>query len=241
MQKTTSATERAGALVCDYFGQAFTLLDELTPRISHNIRVASSVAPLTAARLDILIEPFAKEALNFTGIKLHGAGFIAAIDFLTDAQSHLAWWQGPQHSKLVLASQSVNKEHIDYSGLEWYRVPATTGAIHVAGPYVDYLCSDEYTVTVAAPVIQESRFIGVTAIDVLVDTVEGSLVEPMAAIANNLTLINGVGRVVLSTDPEQATGMAIRGHDLERFDRTDCNGFDLAVLQDRENGTTAGR
>lgn len=35
-----------------------------------------------------------------------------------------------------------------------------------AGPYVDYLCTDEYSLTLSAPVELAGRFVGVAAADV---------------------------------------------------------------------------
>ncbi len=84
----------------------------------------------------------------------------------------------------MLASQSLNKENIDYSALEWYRVPMTTGEPHVAGPYVDYLCSDEYTITIAVPADVDGERIGVAGLDLLVSAVERDLTHRFAALGS---------------------------------------------------------
>ena len=40
----------------------------------------------------------------------------------------------------------------DYTVLPWFTVPRETGRRHVTGPYVDWLCTQEYTLTFTVPV-----------------------------------------------------------------------------------------
>ena len=194
--------------------------------------IAALVADGTGNRagLDAVVEPYALRTLALQAVPVHGAGFIAAVDLLADARSHLAWWQGEDRRRLVLASQSVNKEHIDYSELEWYRVPMSTGLPHVAGPYVDYLCSDEYTITITVPVVIEETPLGVAALDLLVSEVERELTPRFTALGQQVTLVNGVGRVVVSTDPRCAAGDSVRGSRLAPLPRIPCQGVALDVI-----------
>ena len=186
------------------------------------------------------MKPYAKKTLALTSVPVYGAGFIAAIDLLADSRSHLAWWQGKNQSQLILASQSVNKELIDYSELEWYRVPMVSGKPHVAGPHVDYLCSDEYTITVAVPVPGEGSFAGVAGLDLLIDAVERDLTPQLRAMGGEVTLVNAVGRVVISTDPSWATGDSVKGSRLAELPRASCEGVALDVIFDPNNGGLSG-
>lgn len=217
-------------LVTEYFGRAIDALASWNNALAAEIADLRRTAPLTSDRLDALVEPDAQAIFDAIDLPVYGAGFIAALDSLADANSHLAWWQGPERTQLVLAAQSVNKEHIDYSELEWYRVPLETGQPHVAGPYVDYLCSDEYTITVAAPVHVDGEFVGAVALDLLIDRVERDLTPRLAAFGDDISIVNGVGRVLLSTSPARATGDTIRGDDVDAFDRYPCTGMALDVL-----------
>jgi len=217
-------------LVADYFGRAIGALESWSPLIAADIAAARASGPFTTDRLDDVVEPYAHRIFDSLDLPVYGAGFIAALDSLADAGSHLAWWQGAERTKLVLASQSVNKEHIDYSELEWYRVPQATGEAHVAGPYVDYLCSDEYTITVAAPISIDDDFIGVAGLDLLIDRVEQDLTPHLTGFAADVTIINGVGRVLLSTDARRETGDTLRGDALAGFERHPCPGMALEVL-----------
>lgn len=227
---TRTAVHEAAAIVEGYFGTPIrTLLSWVEP-LAARIDYEQRIGPLTRARLDGMVEPYALDALDLPDVPVYGAGFIAAIDLLADARSHLAWWQGTERRQLVLASQSVNKEHIDYSELEWYRVPLSSGEPHVAGPYVDYLCSDEYTITIAVPVTIDGAFAGVAGLDLLVGEVERQLTPRFAALGHQVTLTNGVGRVVVSTDPRCATGDSVRGSRLAELPRATCHGVALDVI-----------
>lgn len=225
-----TSTEHPVDLVTEYFGRALDALAAWNTALADEIAVMRRTGPITTDRLDDVVEPSALRLFDTVDLPVYGSGFIAALDSLSDANSHLAWWQGPERAQLVLASQSVNKEHIDYSELEWYRVPHATGEPHVAGPYVDYLCSDEYTITVAAPVHIDGEFVGAVALDLLIDRVERDLTPRLAAFGDDISIVNGVGRVLLSTSPSRETGDTIRGDDLADFERFPCPGMALDVL-----------
>ncbi|MEP6745039.1 MAG: cache domain-containing protein [Gemmatimonadota bacterium] len=179
---TTPVAEQAVAIVSDYFRTPINSLEASADALSRELARARTSGRMTAAVLDELVEPHAQLTLDLAGTSVYGAGFIAAVDLLSDARSHLAWWQGPERHRLVLAAQSVNKERIDYNELEWFRIPMATGAPHVAGPYVDYLCSDEYMMTVASPVQLDGEFVGVAGLDLLIDSVERQLVPLLEAL-----------------------------------------------------------
>ncbi|MFD5225180.1 cache domain-containing protein [Microbacterium sp. NPDC058342] len=233
MSITITDRTEAAQIVEQYFGTPIrTLLDWVAP-CAAELADALENGALTRARLDAVVEPYALRTLELDAVPVYGAGFIAAIDLLADASGHLAWWQGEERRKLALASQSVNKEHIDYSELEWYRVPMGTGAPHVAGPYVDYLCSDEYTITIAVPAMVGEARLGVAGLDLLVSEVERELTPRFAALGQQVTLTNGVGRVVVSTDPRCATGDSVRGSRLADLPRIPCEGVALDVIVER--------
>lgn len=227
---TTETPTEAARIVEQYFGAPIRMLLDWVDPCAQELAELRAAGGLTRARLDAVVEPYALRTFTLEDVPVYGAGFIAAIDLLPDARSHLAWWQGEERRKLVLASQTVNKEHIDYSELEWYRVPMMTGVPHVAGPYVDYLCSDEYTITIAVPATASDLRLGVAGLDLLVSEVERELTPRFAALGQQVTLTNGVGRVVVSTDPRCATGDSVRGSRLAQLPRVSCAGVALDVI-----------
>lgn len=88
-----------------------------------------------------------------------------------------------------------------YSRREWFTVPLEPGAGHITGPYVDFLCTDEYTLTFTVPVTARGRIVGVAGADIFVESIEDLLLDRLREIDPRATLINGVGRVVVSADP----------------------------------------
>lgn len=206
MEQRQRQRPAAAQLVCDFFDTAFALLEDWKPDLAGELAAATTDGPLTIARLDDLVRPYAALTLSETRIPVYGAGFIAAIDLLRDARGHLSWWQGPDREQLSLAWSIINKEHLDYSEFEWYRVPMATGKAHLSGPSVDYLCSDEYTITISTPVSIRGTFAGVAALDLLVDSVERQLVPALREESDRATLINSSDRIIASTDPHLAPG-----------------------------------
>lgn len=225
---TSPTAEQAAEIVSNYFRASMGELEGMSAPLAVALRPELSAETLTTAKLDALVEPFAMRLLDMPDVPVYGAGFIAAIDMLADARSHLSWWQGDGRRKLVLAAQSVNKERIDYSELEWFRVPMTTGSTHVAGPYVDYLCSDEYTITIATPVYVNDAFVGVVAYDLLIEEVERRLTPRLDELGLDVTITNGVGRVVISTNPLHATGDFVREATASK--RSQCGDLALDVI-----------
>jgi hypothetical protein len=82
-------------------------------------------------------------------------------------------------------------------------------ARHVAGPYVDYACTNEYALTVAAPVTIHDRFAGVAAADVLVSSLERQLLPALRTLSEPAVLLNSGGRVIASSSPQYASGMHV--------------------------------
>ncbi|MBH0116729.1 hypothetical protein I6E52_07695 [Salinibacterium sp. NG253] len=225
-----STAARAAAIVSQYFSAPIASLEATALLLGTELAASGNLGPLSSQQIDALVEPHALATVALPDVHIYGAGFIAAVGLLTDERNHLSWWQGDDPKRLLLAAQSVNKEHIDYSELEWFRVPMETGRGHVAGPYVDYLCSDEYTITIAAPVHIDGTFVGVAGLDLLIDSVERQLLPKLAELGDNVTLVNSVGRVVISTDPRHATGDAVRGGALAELERTACEGVALEII-----------
>ncbi|MBH0022924.1 cache domain-containing protein [Salinibacterium sp. SWN248] len=227
---STSTAARAAAIVSQYFSAPIASLEATALLLGTELAASGNLGPLSSQQIDALVEPHALATVALPDVHIYGAGFIATVGLLTDERNHLSWWQGDDPKRLLLAAQSVNKEHIDYSELEWFRVPMETGRGHVAGPYVDYLCSDEYTITIAAPVHIDGTFVGVAGLDLLIDSVERQLLPKLAELGDKVTLVNSVGRVVISTDPRHATGDAVRGGALAELERTECEGVALEII-----------
>lgn len=230
--------ERIAERIEGTFAPLFALVESWRTAVEDEFRssAARGVAP-TAAVLDPFLEALARPALTVPGGLVTGAGFVATPGVLADAPWHLAWWLREIHGldrgdrgsvrRLDAVSDPDSDQFRDYRQLEWWKVPERTGRRHVTGPYVDYLCTDDYTVTVTAPVAHGARMVGVVGIDVHVSRLERAIVPILRDAAGSGTVVNGSGRVVASSDSHRVTGALLRGDDVHR-----------AVTALREDGAT---
>ncbi|WP_459982535.1 cache domain-containing protein [Nocardioides sp. AN3] len=154
---------------------------------------------------------------------LVGAGFVAARDALSDKPLYLAWWQGDD--RRLLATPTLNAtDTFDYTRRPWFANPQLTGQPHLTGPYVDFVCTDEYTVTATAPVMVRGQMVGVVGADTLVETLEDMLLAGLRAAG--ATLVNEHGRAVVSADPHIGPGDRVT----DGGETLPCAGLPLALV-----------
>jgi hypothetical protein len=145
-----------------------------------------------------------------------GAGFIAAPGLLADVPAWLEWWQTTAEGgvrPLLPDLDPRRSAYSDYTHWDWFALPRDTGHRAVTGPYVDYLCSDEYGLTLSAPVEAGGRFAGVAAADVYLRHFEAAVLPLLRRLPGPAHLVNARGRVAASTDPARLTGSLTRGPD----------------------------
>ena len=195
------------AVVDAFFDGVFAPLQEWVPALAADLQVAGGA--LTGPALAELVRDGAFRVLDTGDRPLYGAGFCASPEVVGEGNP-LAWWQGEDRHLLASSTFGPGQAAIDLGRLEWFRVPKQTGSPHVAGPFVDYLCSNEITLTSSLPVIVDSEFWGVACADVLVARIEECLLPSIRGISG-AALVNAHGRVVVSTDPDRETGDMLRG------------------------------
>jgi hypothetical protein len=186
------ALESGIETVDEFFDGVFAPLDAWLPRLGEQLRQQLRGGPMSGAQLAALVEPEAHAILDASDRPLYGAGYCASESVVSEGNP-LAWWQGPERSLLASSTFGPGQAAIDLVRLEWYRVPLATGERHVAGPFVDYLCSNEITITSSIPVMLDGGFAGVVCADVLVSSLEGVLLPSVAQL------------------PEATLGRSIRG------------------------------
>lgn len=160
--------------------------------------------PPGAKQLNVVTRPLAAALVKGRRSPVVGAGFVAAENALADAAWHMAWWQGEAMEPLVLLSATSASD--TYIRREWFTKPMETGQSHVTGPYVDFLCTDEYTVTMTVPVAAAGRRVGVAGADVFVESLEHHLLPMLRVLHPAASLVNQAGRVVVSADAQLAAG-----------------------------------
>ncbi|WP_182904732.1 cache domain-containing protein [Microbispora sp. H13382] len=142
-----------------------------------------------------------------------GIGFIAAPGLLADAPWYLEWWQeNPSGApvRLLRNMDPASSAFYDYTHWDWYAGPSSGAERTVCGPYVDYLCTDEYSLTLSVPVVAGGSFAGVAAADVFVRRFEGAVLPALREIPGPAFLVNAEGRVVASNTASWVAGSVYR-------------------------------
>lgn len=130
-----------------------------------------------------------------------GAGVVTAPGLLADAPRWLEWWWGPDPEPLRVNLDPAAPDFYDYTTTEWYN--ATEPCL--AGPYVDYACTNEYAITMSVPV----PGFGVAAADILVASLERRVLPTLVALGRPVALTNAAGRIIASSAPELAPGLRV--------------------------------
>lgn len=193
-------------------------------RMGAELEGVLAAGPVDSATVVSAVEPHALGILDH-GVAF-GSGFVAARDALADRALYLAWWQGEERELLGESDAPASGAPFDYTRREWFRVPEETGRDHVTGPYVDYVCTDEYVVTCTAPVVVAGRMVGVVGADVLVETLERLLLATVSAAG--ATLVGDHGRTMVSADHRVAPGTLVDLSDVR--ERAACGDLPLTVV-----------
>jgi hypothetical protein len=205
------------AQVEQHFGPIVTELE----RVRDEVAALFETGPVTTASLRERLEPGSLEFLR--NPNLIGGGFVAAPGVLSDRRLYLVWWQGEERDFLGDADAPGTGEAIDYTRQPWYRSPERTGELTLVGPYVDFVCTDEYVMTTTMPVYAGGRMVGVAGADTLVETLETMLLPGLREAG--ATLVNGHGKAIVSADPQLATGAPLT----TARDMIPCRGLPLSV------------
>lgn len=162
-----------------------------------------------------------------------GAGVITAPGLLRSTPRWLEWWWNRPHGGVEALRANLDEEapdFFDYTTAEWYLVPAASRSRHAAGPYVDYLCTNEYAVTLSSPIYLGDELIGIAGADVLISSIERRVLPVLTKVPAGAVLTNSEGRVIASAAP----GVAV-GH------RLDLATVTSQGLQRQRNGSIAPR
>ncbi|SFB51085.1 hypothetical protein SAMN05216266_11519 [Amycolatopsis marina] len=160
------------------------------------------------------------QTLDGQGGLVVGAGFIAAPKVLADQEFGFEWWTSgnsvadERPTQLFISLDPASDHFLDYTRQSWFTVPRDTGRRHITGPYVDYLCTDEYTMTFTVPVPAPTGFAGVVGADVFVRECEHRLLPRLRTLPGRAALVNAQGRVIVSNSVRQSTGSLVREIDI---------------------------
>jgi hypothetical protein len=145
---------------------------------------------------------------------LAGLGFIAVPGLLGDEPWYLEWWQPTPSGTPVQLIRDLNpasSAFYDYTHWDWYTGPSSGAERTICGPFVDYLCTDEYGFTLSVPVSLQGTFIGVAAADMLLRSFEAAIAPALRRIPVAALVVNGAGRVITANTAEWLAGSVFRG------------------------------
>jgi Methyl-accepting chemotaxis protein-like, first PDC sensor domain len=178
--------------------------------------VGSQLSGRAPRRADLAIGEHCLALLERADPPLAGAGFVAANGVLRDAPYWLEWWTATPDvpgsaRKLAVETDPTSIGFRDYTELAWFVTPRDSGRLCVTGPYVDYMCTDQHTLTTTVPVTCDGVFVGVVGVDLLAATMERLLLPALGSVEGVCVVVNAVGRVVASSDPQWVVGDLVRG------------------------------
>ncbi|GAA3533632.1 cache domain-containing protein [Nonomuraea rosea] len=183
----------------------FAVLDDVRDRTAALAGTSLTKADLTALRPALF---------GHLGGLVAGVGFIAAPGLLIDAPWYLEWWQDDPAGapvQLLRDLDPASSAFYDYTHWDWYAGPRQGAERTICGPYVDYLCTDEYSLTLSVPVTAGGAFIGVAAADVFVRRFEQASGPVLRGIPVPAFVISAAGRVVASNTAKWIGGSVFRG------------------------------
>ena len=218
------------ARVRDTLEDVFAAVAEVRDR---TVAIAAGQPDLATSDLAAL-RPLLHDRLRRHRDLISGIGFIAEPGLLRDVPAWLEWWQTTRDGDLrplLLDLDPNTSAYSDYTHWDWFAIPRETGERACAGPYVDYLCSDEYSLTLSVPVLRDGRFLGVAAADVYLRHFEAAVLPLLRRLPGPAALVNARGRVAASTDARHLAGALLKGPGFGAARLRQCGEIPLALAE----------
>ncbi|MCB5293831.1 cache domain-containing protein [Arthrobacter sp. SO3] len=206
---TTAADATALAAVTEIDASITGIEDRLAAWAAETgTALAALSGRVTGGPVDKLIRPVVEELVRAPGGYAAGAGFLANAGLLGPERSYIAWWHGEELEHVDALANFSPTSISRYVKSEWFRIPVETGQAHVTGPYVDFLCTDEYVLTFTHPVFRcsEGPVAGIVGMDVTVQRLERGALPALRRIGERATLVYDDGRAIASAAPDIAAG-----------------------------------
>ena len=198
------AADRIAAVVAAAVERVFASVAELRDAALAALAADAVVARAGADGLEARV----RDVLGRPGELVVGLGLVATPR--PDRDVRLLWWQAEPDDGAVTALRPdlrpASLDFYDYPATEWFDVPRRTGRRHVVGPYVDVHGTGRYLLTLTGPLVAEGEFLGVVGADVPVNRFENHLLRALDPGAGAVVVLDGEGRVVLSTSPRWLVG-----------------------------------
>jgi hypothetical protein len=192
------------AALADLADRAFEVVDTIADATLHQLQVVDPPRRSMLRGIDALTAELVERHSDL----VQGAGFVAAVGLFEDAPWWLEWFarDDGKVQRLVVQTDPHGGGFYDYENLPWYVVARDTGHRHVTGPYVDYLCTEYYTLTFTTPLTLHGRFVGVAGCDVRVNAAEQRLLPALRTARSRLVVLNAHGRIIASNSGRHVCG-----------------------------------
>lgn len=144
-----------------------------------------------------------------------GSGIVPAEALLADTPHWMEWWwrrAGGEPELLRVNLDANAPDFFDFPNDEWFTSPAAGNGRNVAGPYVDYACTNEYTFTISVAARHNQRSLGVIGMDVPCAHVERRAMPALAALPAATALVNREGRVIAANHAALPPGHRVDRH-----------------------------
>lgn len=193
-------------------GRVFGALRELADEYVDLVRTTREVGDVVRIKDLAVLRPTIFAVLDGHPGTIVGAGVITAAELLADTTRWLEWWwprTGTPPEQLRVNLDPAAPDFYDYTSEDWYTHPERTRDIGIAGPFVDHVCTGEYSATLTAPAVDGDEFLGVAAADILVSSIERRLLPGLLRMGRPLVVATASGRIVVSTDPSWSPGLLL--------------------------------
>lgn len=193
-------------------GRVFGALGDLADEYVEVVRGVQGSGDAVRIRDLAVLRPTIFAILDSHPGTIVGAGVITAADLLDDTTRWLEWWwprTGTPPEQLRVNLDPSAPDFYDYTSEDWYTYPERTREIGIAGPFVDHVCTGEYSATLTVPALDGDDFLGVVAADILVSSIERRLLPGLLRIDRPLVVATAAGRIVVSTDPSWSPGLLL--------------------------------
>ncbi|SMY04259.1 hypothetical protein BSP239C_03774 [Brevibacterium sp. 239c] len=200
--------------------------------------VAIAAISADSRTLEAQMEKVVFDILNSTS-KFAGAGIVSVHPTVLARSRSLLWWVTQRENghvdplPLDADLTELGTYQAGLEDIEWYRVPAATGRPHMTGPFVDYMCTDQFAFTFTVPLEISGEFYGVAGIDMTVRSLEEQIESLLEDLSPDAILLSNTDLVAISLDPQFATGSRLKSEQLEAYDLTLVPGTLLSIAAPR--------
>ncbi|MFT4042618.1 MAG: hypothetical protein QM673_05575 [Gordonia sp. (in: high G+C Gram-positive bacteria)] len=191
------------------FAELFVTIEEIAVEAGAMVRAGRTDGGMIAPTCVEDIGGFVRDRLARHAASAAGMGIVVAPRHVDGGVGCIHWlWHNGDGvpTRLLVNLDPADTSYFDYTSTPWFRAAERGESRAATGPYIDYICSNEFVVTLTVPVYVDQRFYGVAAADVRADAIERLLVARLGGFSVPLVVVNAEFQVISSNDPARVAG-----------------------------------